>query len=57
MVESSPALALVLVQHKSMADDGSALEGRNAERDNETIQYNYYCISIVVNNKGITGVS
>lgn len=40
MVESSPALALVLVQHKSMADDGSALGERNAEKDRWTLTKN-----------------
>lgn len=29
MVEAFPALAPVLVQHESMADNGSALEGGN----------------------------
>lgn len=34
MVESPPALALVLVQHESMANNGGALgEGKDAEKD------------------------
>lgn len=38
MVESPPALALVLVQHKSMANDGGALgEGKDAEERREGI--------------------
>lgn len=38
MVESSPALALVLVQHKSMANDGGALGGRKqAEKEKKRL--------------------
>ncbi len=46
MVESSPALALVLVQHKSMADDGSAL----GEKNDRQVE-----IGLVVINKNFTG--
>lgn len=43
MVESSPALALVLVQHKSMANDGSALEeNKCGERRVEISKSGFY---------------
>lgn len=35
MVEASPALALVLVQHESMADNGSALGRDKREKESE----------------------
>lgn len=50
MVESPPALALVLVQHKSMANDGGALgEGKDAEEDERGLSARKSNSSVAVN--------
>lgn len=53
MVESSPALALVLVQHKSVADDGSALGGNKCRERQVEISK----ISVHIPNRTISGFS
>lgn len=50
MVKSSPALALVLVQHKSVAHDGCALREEKAEA-NRGLRYNDCLPFVVVINK------